>query len=79
MRQRIIFPAVVDYVRMINENIIDNLRAGRTSFVMLPSLYERAFAIVYETTEIAVLENFVAPDESVTQTEGVNIITGDAQ
>ena len=77
MTTKILFPSAVDYIRIINHNIVDNALGGRTSFVILPSLYERAYALTYETSEVTVLEDFEAPDESVTKVRQAifNIIT----
>lgn len=77
MTTKILFPSAIDYIRLINHNLVDNALGGRSSFVLLPNLYERAYALVYETAELLVLEDFEAPDESVTKSRAaqVNIIT----
>lgn len=64
MADKVLYPNGIDYVREVNENIVDNMLAGRRAFVALPSLYERAYALVYETGEVPVLKNFVAPNEA---------------
>ena len=70
-----IFPSSIDYIRLINNNIVDNALARRASYVLLPSLYQRAYAIVYETGEIRVQENILAPDESINKQSTVKIVT----
>jgi hypothetical protein len=77
MADRIVYPSAVDYVRLVNENAVDNALGRRTSFLLLPSLYQRAFAIVHETGEVPVTENILAPDESVSRERKarINIIT----
>lgn len=77
MTTKILFPSAVDYIRAINHNLVDNALGARASFVLLPNLYERAYALTYETSELLVLEDFEAPDEGVTKTRQakVNIIT----
>jgi hypothetical protein len=77
MTTKILFPSAIDYIRTINHNLVDNALGGRTSFVLLPNLYERAYALTYETSELLLLEDYEAPDESITKSRqaGVNIIT----
>lgn len=77
MTTKILFPSAVDYIRTINHNLVDNALGGRSAFVILPNLYDRAYALVNETSEVLVLEDYEAPDETVTQVRKavVNIIT----
>lgn len=77
MTVRILFPNSVDYLRSINHNIVDNALGGRSSFMLMPSLYQRAYLITHETGEVSLTEDFVAPDEEVTTARQaqVNIIT----
>lgn len=63
MADKVVFANAIDYVREVNDNIVTNQLAGRNSYVLLPSLYERAYALVYETGEVPVVRNVVAPDE----------------
>lgn len=51
----VIIPTGVNLVLMINENIMANLRQGQAAQIELPSLYKRAFLVVNETDEVAVL------------------------
>jgi hypothetical protein len=64
MPNRIQFPSAIDMIRLINDNIVDNMLVKRTSYVQLPSLYQRAFAVVYETGELPIDDRIPAPDES---------------
>ncbi len=50
----IMIPTAVNSILMIAENVVDNLRAGQSASLVLPSLYKRAFLVAYETDEIAV-------------------------
>lgn len=51
----IMVPTAVNTVLMVNDNIITNLRKGKASDIALPSLYKRAFLIVNETDEVAIV------------------------
>ena len=51
----IIIPTAINVVLMVNQNIVQNLRKGQASDLVLPSLYKRAYLIVNETDEIAVI------------------------
>jgi len=75
MRQKVIFPSAINYIRIINSNILDNLRAGRTSFVNMPNIYSRAYSLINETGEVTLIENVIAPDESTSSSSGVRIIS----
>ncbi len=66
MTQKILFPSAIDYIRLVNDNIVDNALGKRSSFVILPSLYQRAYALCYETVEVEVTSDVLAPNESVT-------------
>ena len=50
----IMVPTAINSVLMVAENVVDNLRAGQSASLVLPSLYKRAFLVAYETDEIAV-------------------------
>lgn len=75
MADKVMFPNAIDYVREVNENVVNNLLGGRTAFVLLPTLYERAYALVYETGEVPMIKNIVAPDERTKTQRGVQITT----
>lgn len=77
MADKILYANAVDYVRVINDNIVDNALGRRSSFVLMPSLYQRAYALVHETGEVPLTENFVAPHESTSTARKakVNILT----
>jgi hypothetical protein len=75
---KIIFPNAIDFLRTINDNAVDNALGGRSAYLLLPSLYERAYAIVHETGEYPIHTDIIAPDESVSSQKAarVAIITG---
>lgn len=77
MASRTLFANAIDYVRVINDNIVDNALGRRSSFLLMPSIYQRAYMLVYETGEVPMTSNFVAPDESTTTARqaAINIIT----
>lgn len=79
MTNKIIFPNAIDFVRVINDNHVSNFLGGRSSYLLLPSIYQRAYAIVHETGEYPLTENIVAPDEStsVNRATQVRIITSE--
>ena len=51
----IMIPTAVNTILMVNDNIVTNLRRGQAADLALPSLYKRAFLIVNETDEVAVV------------------------
>ena len=67
MPKSILFPNAIDFVRTINDNAVDNALGGRSAFLLLPSLYARAYAIVHEMGEYPLETDIIAPDESVTK------------
>lgn len=71
---RVIFPSAIELIRTINNNTVDNLLGGRDAFLTLPSLYQLAYSTVYETGELPLNENILAPDESVNKTYTVRIV-----
>lgn len=73
MADKIIFPNAIDFVRVVNDNTTNNFLGGRSAFVMLPTLYQRAHAIVHETGEYPLTENIVAPDESTSKNRGIKV------
>jgi hypothetical protein len=77
MKTQILYPNAIDYIRLINKNAVDNALGGRSAFVLLPSLYQRAFILTHETGELPLTSDFVAPDETTTteRKNQVNIIT----
>ncbi len=56
-----LLPSAVDYIRTINTNAIDNLLAVQPSYAQLPSLYQRAYAVVHETGAVRMRSGFAAP------------------
>jgi len=77
MTTKVLFPNVVDYLRAINHNLVDNALGARSSFVLMPSLYQRAYALTHETGEVKLVEDFLAPDEDITKAreQQVKLIT----
>jgi len=75
MTNSLIFASAIDYVRIINDNIVDNALGKRDSFILLPSLYQRAFAICYETTELPLTTNVLAPNEALRRTRASTVNT----
>jgi len=63
MADRILYPNAVDYFRVVHHNLVSNALARRKSFVLLPTLYSRAYIVTHETGELPITENIVAPDE----------------
>lgn len=51
----VIIPTAINVCLMVVENITDNLRAQQVSDIVLPSLYKRAYLMVYETDEVALI------------------------
>lgn len=64
--RKILYPSAIEYVQVINANIVDNALGGRSSHVLLPSLYQRAYMLVHQTGEVPLRTRIRAPDESVT-------------
>jgi len=54
---KIVLPTGVDMILLAHENITANLLRDRTSDLQLPSLYRRAYMIVNETSEVAIVES----------------------
>jgi hypothetical protein len=75
MSTRILFPSAIDYIREINDNLVDNALGGRAAFVQLPNLYNRAYMIVHETGTARIRSDLQAPDENVRRQRGVNIFS----
>ena len=81
MADRVLFPNAIDFIRVINDNIVDNALGRRRSFLLLPSLYQRAYIITHETGELPLTLDFIAPDESTTtasESARFNIITSES-
>lgn len=78
MTDKILYPSAIDMVRTINDNLIDNALGKRSSFVLMPSLYQRAYMLCYETGELPLTIDVLAPDERATsaRSQVVDIITG---
>lgn len=55
----IIVPTATNIVLMVSENVSQNLLKQQDASVALPSLYKRAYLIVNETDEIAILRQKV--------------------
>ncbi len=51
----VIIPTAINIVLMVNENLVSNLRKAQAADLVLPSLYKRAYLVVNETDEIAVV------------------------
>lgn len=51
----VIIPTAINVILMASENISMNLLKRQDAEIVLPSLYKRAYLIVNETDEIAVL------------------------
>lgn len=75
MADKIQFPSAIHSIRLINDNIVNNLLAGRTAYIRMPPLYLHAYSVVYETGESPVSENIFAPDESTSLSPGVRIFS----
>ena len=77
MSDKILYPSAIDMVRTINDNLIDNALGRRSSFAVMPSLYQRAYSLCYETGELPVTLNVLAPDEKATSLRGqtVTVVT----
>jgi len=66
MSFKIMFPNAIDMVCHINDNIISNALIRRSSFTQLPSIYDRAYALVHETGYYQLVDNYKAPTEALT-------------
>ena len=62
-----VFANAIDYIMEMNDNIITNARNGRSAFIALPSLYQRAYLLVNETGEVPVTTGVEAPTEGTQQ------------
>lgn len=58
-RVEIIIPTAINVVLLVSENITANLRKAQASDLVLPSLYKRAYLVVNETDEIAIVRQGV--------------------
>lgn len=61
MTTRYLLPSAIDYVRIIHANVTNNLLAAQPSYAALPSLYQRAYAVVHGTGAVKLQEGFAAP------------------
>jgi len=52
---QVVIPTAINMVLMVNENLVSNLRKAQASNIVLPSIYKRAFLVVGETDEMAVV------------------------
>lgn len=52
----LVVPTAINLTLLASENVSANLRLAQASSLELPSLYRRAFMSVYETDEIAVVQ-----------------------
>ena len=62
MATKFLLPSAVDYLRVINDNTVDNLLAAQPSYAALPSLYQRAYAVVHQTGAVKLVDGFSAPE-----------------
>lgn len=67
MASAYLLPSAVDYVRKINDNVIDNLLVGQAGYARLPSLYQRAYTLVHQTGAVRLQDGFAAPSVSTPQ------------
>jgi hypothetical protein len=65
MSQRVLFPNAIDYFRVVHHNLVSNAKRSRHGYVLLPSLYTRAYILTHETGELRLTESVPAPDETV--------------
>lgn len=54
-KTEVIVPTAVNVVLMVSENISTNLLKKQDAEIALPSLYKRAYLIVNETDEVAIM------------------------
>ena len=47
-----VIPTAINTLTVVHQNIVTNLRRAQESDVELPSMYKRAFMVVYETGEM---------------------------
>ena len=59
-RVDVIVPTAINIVLMVNDNIISNLRKAQASDLVLPSIYKRAYLVVNETDEIAIVRQGIS-------------------
>jgi hypothetical protein len=52
--RQLTMPTPRTFLRLANDNIMNNLRRRRDANLALPSLYKLAYAVVYNTGEIPV-------------------------
>ena len=52
--RELIIPTPETLLRLANTNIVDNLRRKQNANIDLPSLYRRAYMVVYNTGELPV-------------------------
>jgi len=70
MEIKILYPSAIDMVRLLNTSIVDAARKNTISFILMPTLYQRAYMLTYETGELPVVSGMEAPD--VRATTGLN-------
>lgn len=51
----VIIPTAINFVLLVNENVIRNMRLKQDPDLSLPSLYKRALLVVNETDEVAIV------------------------
>lgn len=59
-RVELVIPTAINVVLMVNDNIVQNLRRAESADIVLPSLYKRAFLVVGETDEVAIVRKAVS-------------------
>ena len=57
-------------VRLLNNEIVDARRKNKVSFILMPTLYQRAYMLAYETGELPIVTGIPAPAEA--KTLGIN-------
>ncbi len=51
----IIIPTAINFILLVNENVIRNMRLRQDPDLSLPSLYKRALLVVNEMSEVAIV------------------------
>ena len=55
----VLIPSAINFVLMVNENVVRNMRLQQDPDLAVPSLFKRARLIVNETDEIALVRQEV--------------------
>ena len=51
----ILIPTAINFVLLVNDNVMRNMRLQQNPDLSLPSLYKRALLVVNETDEVAIV------------------------